>query len=149
MRCKVILVIGIALAASLGFAQDINRSKEWHIKRAEQPEAKVAQQMARNGTIAPVGQDPSVLDEEGNPIQGRGDQSGALGKTDDQATNTVRKQSDRLVSNEFDIAATVVDAPVKEKTSPALVGGVFLILGILLAATFRFATQKIKVPANI
>lgn len=148
MRCKVLFVIATCLLATIGFSQDINRAKEWHVKRAEQPEAKVMQQMKFNGVADPVGEDPTVLDERGNPTSLRKGASGGLDKSEAQATNTVRKQSDRLVRNEFEVAGAVVDTPEKGQTSPVLVGSIFLIVGLLLAAAFSMATKKIKVPGH-
>lgn len=149
MRFKILFIVVACVLASIGFAQDINRAKGWNYKRAERPQAKVMVETKFNGVTSPVGEDPAVLDGQGQPIVRKVEETRGLDSTEAEATDTVRKQSDRLVRNEFEVAGAVVEQPEKEKTSPVLMGSIFLILGLLLAVGFGTAARKIKVPAEL
>ncbi len=139
----------LALLASLGFSQDINRAKEWSIKRAEQPESTVIRQMSANGVVSAVGSAPVRLDPSGNPTDTK---SGSANESDSSTTedkNTVGRHSDVQTSGQFQIADAALPENIKEKPSPIAIVSSFLIIGLLIAVTFRVATNRIKVPANL
>lgn len=148
MRFKIGILIGAIALAGFGFGQDINRASEWHIKRPEQTEAQVTQEMTFNGTTAPVGQDPTVLDRYGNPTSKRlRDEEVSIKPGKDAAG--VRHGADRVVQSQFGIADTVVASQEQPNRSPVVVGVLFILIGLAFALAFRIATNKIKVPAQL
>ncbi|MBS1728857.1 MAG: hypothetical protein JST51_19225 [Armatimonadetes bacterium] len=149
MRFRILFLVAFCAGSALGFGQDINRAKEWHLKRPEQTQAQVTQEMKFNGAVAPVGDDPSVLDENGDPVASSGDKSGGAMQMDNGATKAVGDQSERLVKDEFGVAGTAVAAPEKHGPSVVLVGGIFLLVGLLIAAGIRFFLQRMPLPPGM
>ncbi len=155
MRFKLGMLIVGSMLASIGLGQDINRASEWHIKRPEQTEAQVTQEMTFNGTTAPVGQDPTVLDRYGNPTSQRLRQEEVSIKPGrDSAgirhgSDGIRHGSDGIVRSQFSVANTVVQSEDQTERSPLIAGGVFLLIGLAFVIAFRLATNKIKVPAQL
>jgi hypothetical protein len=146
MRFKLLWILALSLLASLGFAQDINRASEWKTKRPEQSAAKVETEMTMNGTVAPKGLDPSVLDQNGNPVSSKSKQPDNTHSTQSRDAEAVRSQSERLTEANFGIAGASIAQEERRRASPMMVGGIFLFVGGLLVLAFRILTKRIEVP---
>ena len=147
MRCKFLLVVGLSLAACFGFGQDINRSSEWHKKRAERPQAKVEKELIKNGTFDPVGVAPAVTDEAGNSVS-RKHNSHVVVSEEDAPTGSiaVAKVSENIAQSEFSAADSAVAADVKDDPKPIAAGCTFLAIAALLVVGLRLMARKIKIP---
>lgn len=146
MRFKVLLIVLLVCLASFGLGQDINRASEWKTKRPEQPAAKVETEMTMNGTVAPKGQDPAVLDQNGDPLGSKLMQSEKMSATQKNDENAVRQQSERLTQASFDTAGSSVATEEERKASPLVVGGICLFVAALVVLAFRILTKRIEVP---
>ncbi len=147
MRYKFLIVLGFCILAAFGFGQDINRSSEWHKKRAERPQAKVEKELIHNGTFEPVGVAPAVTDEVGNSIS-RKHKSQAEVSEDDAPTGSiaVAKVSESVTENQFSAANSAVVADIKDEPKPIAAGCFFLAIAAFGVVGLRLLARRIKIP---
>lgn len=146
MRCKIWIVTVVGLFGALAIGQDINRTSEWHIKRAEQPQAKVEKEMARNGAYPVKGVAPAITNEMGEPIARKAKAHSAISEDSTSDNESVGKSSEPATKEQFSAAEEAVVSQVKDEPKPLLAGGICLAIAAAFVIGLRLMTRKIKIP---
>jgi hypothetical protein len=147
MPYRILVILSIVLAACNCCGQDINRSKEWTIKRAEQSEAKVEAEMMKNGVYAPKGGIPKVVDERGFATTRKKAEQREV-SDDTEATVDASKESvlEATAKNQFSAASEVLVSDSKEEQKPFQVLSILALVAGFLIIGFKLLTRKIEVP---
>ncbi len=150
MRFKILLFVGFVSVSALGFGQDINRSKEWHIQRPEHSQSQVEKEMMANGTVASVGVDPKMLDQDGNPTTVRSDKQAGVTEAGQAGSSVATSRAtDASAKSAFSIASETSDesSDASAVRHPFVIAIACLLAGLGIAMLFRKLTNMIKVPA--
>lgn len=147
MRFKILVAVGVTLVSGTCLAQDINRSGEWAIKRAEQTQAQREAEMKQNGVYAPKGKVAMIVDSEGNATSRRKAANQEISEDTEQEVDATKESvMAATTKNEFSAAseALVTEAPPEQKPFQVL----FILAAITAAIVigFRLMARKIVIP---